>query len=238
MVVSHLQLGKGSKNCTTKNASAKLKSKDRIHHCFWQFFGLSLSYLMLKAVTIAFSWTCNYLEIEAKGCCEQWWALSNYFLPLRTMGSQNWWFGDARTILYGVKHPYRRSPIFLRIRTKKELFSGKRFLTPTNNALLNASCKVGATRDKSTYPTGFRGPHLHQTTLYNNPKLGKRQPCSDFSAWKMIPPHCKYWYHPKILGGKRKTNITYVSINMYVRIHTFICTLFKVYRTNFREYVL
>ena len=96
---------------------------------------------------------------------------------------------------------------------------------------------MGATRDKSTYPTGFRGPHLHQMTLYSNPKLGKRQPCSDFFRLENDSPHCKYWYHPKILGGKRKTNITYVSINMYMCIHTFICTLFKVYKTNVRWYL-
>ena len=166
----------------------KLKPKDRIHHCFWQTFGLSLSYLMLKAVTIAFSWTCNYLEIEAKGCCEQWWALSNYFLPLRTMGSQNWWFGDARTILYGVKHPYRRSPIFLRIRTKKELFSGKRFLTPTNNALLNASCKVGATGINPLIQQVF-GAHTcikRLSTTTQSWKKGNHVPIFPLGKW--FPP--------------------------------------------------
>ena len=126
---------------------------------------------------------------------------------------------------------------FLGFTQKKELFWGKRFLTPTNNALLNASCKWVQLGINPRIQQVF-GAHTcikWLSTATQSWEKGNHVPI--FSAWRMIPPHCKYWYHPKILGGKRKTNITYVSINMYMCIHTFICTLFKVYKTNVRWYL-
>ncbi len=44
--------------------------------------------------------------------------MSKRWFTLRIMGSQNWWFGDPRTLLYRVKPLYRRVQWFLGIVSK------------------------------------------------------------------------------------------------------------------------
>ena len=101
--------------------------------------------------TTCFLWACTCTAINFSSTsnvsifCKNFLKIL-YDISLRIMGSQNWWFGDPRTLLYRVKPLHRRVQWFLGLYLNLIYFFVVFWIYSRSQALQNATnpTKLGA----------------------------------------------------------------------------------------------